>query len=98
MKKYILAWRFLRRHKMNHDERRNIRLGGVVSVYGISFSIEKLLLWAGTPLSDGWWCIIYGCLAIICTAWWLEDIVLDMWEHHTTEDEILYHETSKEPL
>lgn len=90
MKKYLLAYRFFRRHSLSQDEKRNLRLGGVVSIYGISFAVEKLCIVIGHPLADFWWFVIYGTLALISLIWWIEDIILDMWEHHTTEDDELY--------
>lgn len=84
------ACKYIRQHKFTRDERRNLRLGGVVSIYGISFAVEKGLLAAGTPISDFWWCVIYGVFALVATLWWAEDAILDIWENHTTEDDELY--------
>ncbi len=92
MNKYTLAWRYFCRHKFRNDDKRNLRLGGVVSVYGISFAVEKLLLTIGYPLSDRCWFVIYGILALLCTWWWIEDSLLDMWEQNTTEDDEIYGE------
>lgn len=84
------AWRYFRKHKYSKDDIRNLRLGGVVALYGMSFAVEKGLLALGTPLSDLWWFLIYGCFALVSTFWWLEDAILDIWEKHTTEDDELY--------
>lgn len=87
---YKRAWRYFRTHSFSHDEKRNLRLGGIVSIYGISFAVEKFLLHNGNPLSDGWWAVIYGTFALISTYWWFEDAIFDLWETHTTEDDELY--------
>lgn len=84
------AWRYFKAHKFSHDEKRNLRLGAIVSVYGITFAVEKFLLHLGTPLSDGWWAVIYGTCALVSTLWWFEDAILDLWENYTTEDDELY--------
>jgi hypothetical protein len=89
------ACSYLKRHKFTHDERRNIRLGGIVSLYGIAFATEKLLNVIGYPLSDMLWMLIYGGFALISTYWWAEDFVLDLWEKYTTEDDELYGTNSK---
>lgn len=96
LQKYKRAWAYFKRHTLNHDERRNKRLGAVVSLYGVSFAVEKLLLGLGTPLSDMWWFGIYGSFALISTFWWVEDFILDLWEVHTTEDDELYNQYNKE--
>ena len=92
LEKYKRAWRYFRAHKFTPDEKRNLRLGLIVSLYGITFAVEKLLLHLGTPLSDGWWAVIYGTCALFSTVWWFEDAILDLWEQYTTEDDILYNQ------
>lgn len=69
-------------HKLTADEKRNFRLGGLLSLYGTSFAVEKFLLAIGSPLSDTWWCVIYGACALLATVWWLEDYVMDVWESY----------------
>lgn len=85
--KFRLALRYLKRHKFDHDDIRNFRLGGIVSLYGISFAVEKFFLAIGDPVSDFWWMVIYGLLALLSCWFWLEDAILDLWEDHTDEDE-----------
>ena len=87
---YRFAWRYFKQHQFSQDDRRNMRLGGIVSAYGLSFAIEKLLLGIGNPIPDIWWFVIYGSFALLSTFWWLEDSILDLWERHTTEDDDLY--------
>lgn len=87
--RYRLALSYLKRHKFDHGDMRNFRLGGLVSVYGLSFAIEKFLLAIGSPLSDAWWTAIYGVMAVASLWFWLEDAILDLWEEHTFEDEVL---------
>ena len=84
------AWCYFKTHKLSHDDRRNLRLGGIVSLYGISFAVEKGLNFVGMPLSDMWWFLIYGGFALVSAYWWVEDSILDIWERHTTEDDELY--------
>lgn len=90
MKKYLLAWRYFCRHSFSKNDKRNLRLGGIVSVYGLSFAVEKLLLGIGYPLADIWWFCIYGAFGLLSTWWWVEDALLDLWEEHTNEDDVLY--------
>jgi hypothetical protein len=92
MMKYKLAWRYFWTHKFDPDDKRNLRLGGVVSAYGISFAMEKLFLAMAYPLPDLVWFIVYGLFALLATFWWLEDILLDFWEENTTEDDEIYNE------
>jgi hypothetical protein len=97
------AWCYFRRHQFSPDEKRNLRLGGIVSLYGISFAVEKGLNTFGMPQSDLCWFVVYGLFAVVSTYWWFEDVVLDLWEKHTTEDDELYqydHKAapSKEPM
>jgi hypothetical protein len=40
MIRYKKALAYVKRHKFTSDEKRNFRLGGVVSAYGISFAVE----------------------------------------------------------
>lgn len=87
--RYKLAWNYLKRHKFDHGDIRNFRLGGIVSLYGIAFAAEKTLLVMGSPLSDFWWMVIYGFFALASLWFWLEDSILDLWEEHTFEDEVL---------
>lgn len=88
--KYRLALRFILRHKFTRDEKRNIRLGLVVSIYGFLFALEKAFIVFWHPLSDGFWFVTYGICALLSFVWWLEDSIFDAWEHHTTEDDELY--------
>lgn len=90
------AWCYFRRHKFSQDDKRNLRLGGIVSLYGISFAVEKGLNTFGMPQSDLFWFVVYGIFALISTFWWFEDAVLDLWEKHTTEDDELYHDDRQE--
>jgi hypothetical protein len=90
IEKYKRAWRYCKNHKFTHDEKRNMRLGALVSVYGISFAVEKYFLGFDTPVSDKVWCIVYGVFAVLATYWWFEDAVLDLWEKYTTEDDEMY--------
>jgi len=94
MNRYKMAFSYFRRHKFTQNDRRNFRLGGVVSAYGISFAIEKFFLGYMTPLSDKVWFWVYGLFAVICTFWWLEDFLLDIWEENTTEDDEIYKNNS----
>ncbi|AKE44833.1 hypothetical protein AU106_gp202 [Sinorhizobium phage phiM9] len=87
--RYKLAFNYFKRHKFNHGDIRNFRLGGIVSVYGLSFAAEKFLLAIGSPLSDFWWTVIYGVFAAASLWFWLEDAILDLWEENTFEDEVL---------
>ena len=84
------AWCYFRQHQFTPDDRRNLRLGGIVSLYGISFAVEKGLNNLGLPLSDLCWFFIYGSFALLSTYWWAEDSILDLWEKYTTEDDELY--------
>lgn len=90
MIKYKLAWRYFKNHKFTQDEKRNLRLGGVVSVYGFAFAAEKLFIIAGNQLNDYWWFAIYGICAALSFYWWFEDLIFDIWEKYTTEDDELY--------
>lgn len=49
----------------------------------------------GQPLPDLWWMTIYGVLALVSTLWWFEDVVLEMWEKYTTEDDRIYARTKR---
>jgi len=84
------AWSYFLQHRFSHDDRRNLRLGGIVSLYGISFAVEKGLNAFGMPQTDMCWFIVYGAFALLSSYWWFEDVVLDLWEKNTTEDEELY--------
>jgi hypothetical protein len=87
---YKKAWCYFKTHKFTPDDARNLRLGAIVSMYGISFAVEKFLLMIGSPLPDSWWFLIYGFFAVLATYWWFEDAVFDLWEKYTTEDDELY--------
>lgn len=89
VKRLKYACAYLKRHKFNHNDKRNLRLGGVVSAYGISFALEKLFIVLSFPLPDIIWLTFYGLFAILSTIWWVEDALLDLWEENTTEDEQL---------
>lgn len=99
MKKLALkkAWNYFLRHKFSQDDLRNLRLGGIVSIYGISFALEKGLNTFGMPQSDLCWFLVYGVLALLSTYWWFEDAILDLWEKHTTEDDELYAGKTEQP-
>ena len=84
-----LALRYFLRHKMTRDDKRNFRLGGIVSLYGISFAVEKMLIVLGKPLSDEVWFLTYLGLSLLSVWLWFEDSVLDLWEKHTEEDDEL---------
>ena len=90
MMRYKKAFAYFKRHKFSHDEKRNFRLGGVVSAYGISFAVEKYFLAYRTPYPDEVWFWVYIIFALVSLFWWLEDFVMDLWEQYTTEDDELY--------
>ena len=90
MIRYKKALAHFKRHKFSSDEKRNFRLGGVVSAYGISFAVEKYFLAYRTPYPDEVWFWVYIIFALVSLFWWLEDFVMDLWEQYTTEDDELY--------
>jgi hypothetical protein len=90
MIRYKKALAYFKRHKFSPDEKRNFRLGGVVSAYGISFAVEKYFLAYRTPFSDKVWFWVYIIFALFSLFWWLEDFIMDLWEQYTTEDDELY--------
>ncbi|MES2387179.1 MAG: hypothetical protein V4543_04190 [Bacteroidota bacterium] len=87
--KHKNAWNYFKNHKFTHDDKRNIRLGAIVSLYGVSFSIEKLMSYLNRDLSDGWWFIIYGVFALLSCFWWVEDALLDIYEANDAKDNYL---------
>jgi hypothetical protein len=95
MVRYKKALAYFKRHKMTPDEKRNFRLGGIVSAYGISFAVEKFFLGYRTPYSDKVWCWVYGIFAAISLFWWLEDFIMDLWEQYTEEDDEFYESQRK---
>jgi hypothetical protein len=95
MVRYKKALAYFKRHKFSPDEKRNFRLGGVVSAYGLSFALEKAMLANGTPWADSTWFIIYGVFAVIATYWWVEDFMFDLWEQYTEEDDEFYNPGEK---
>lgn len=83
MKRYVIALQYLSRHKYDHGDIRNLRLGAIVSLYGIAFAVEKVVI------HDWLWAIVYGIFAFVSTIFWIEDAILDLWEDHTNEDKLL---------
>jgi len=76
----IAIYRSLRGKRLTADDKRNLRLGGIVSVYGVMFAVEKALIVFGVPQPDWEWMWIYGMLAMIATYWWIDDYLRDLWE------------------
>lgn len=80
------AFHFIMKMGLTADDKRNLRLGGIVSVYGISFAIEKWFIVIGRAQPDWEWLLIYGGLAILCTYWWIDDFIRDLWERYHPAD------------
>lgn len=74
---------FLRSYTFTPDDKRNFRLGLIMSVYGMAFAAEKAFIVFYEPVSDTAWLIVYGALASLATYWWLEDFIMDLWEKAT---------------
>lgn len=67
---------FLKRLTATHKT--ELFLLALAAAFDLSFGVEKLFLWLGRPLNDGWLAVLYLSLGIIVAAVGIYNLVRDI--------------------